>query len=285
MDLLSQLRSRYLRQPHEVSIETYALCNASCGFCPYIALDRKGAKMPEAVVFDLIDQMASFTEAFFISPFKVNEPLLDDRLAGICRRIVEFVPNAKIRLFTNGSPLHSKHVEWIANLPPARLEHLWVSLNSTDPQEYGELMKLSYSMTANRLDELHQRKRKREVPHEVVLSRVVQDDVESNTRFVDECVKRWPLFEPFLIKRDGWLGYVEPSSKLPPRSGCGRWFELSILATGRVALCCMDGTGQYDLGSVQESKLLTIYNQPALLNRREFQVTRAGIDPCERCTY
>jgi hypothetical protein len=282
---LELLRRHYLDQPQEVSIETLAVCNAACTFCPYPTLERIGAKLPDAVLWDLVEQMASFKQPFFVSPFKVNEPLLDKRLQGFCERIVEFVPHATLRLFTNGSPLTAHQIDWIADIPTDRLDCLWVSLNSCDHQEYYKLMKLSYEATSSKLDELHADKQAGQFPHRVVLSRVVGDDPITDAAFMDGVWNRWPLFHPFLIKRDGWLGYVEPSSKLPPRSGCERWFELNITALGKAVLCCMDGKGEFPQGNVATTSLLDIYNQPRLRERRLKALTRQGIEPCQRCTY
>lgn len=294
--MIDELRRHYLHQPHEVSIETLALCNARCTFCPYPTLDRKGARMSLDLINELIEQMREWSEPFFLSPFKVNEPLLDVRLADICADIITKLPQATLRLFTNGQPLTGAQIDWIAALPLGRLEHLWVSLNSTDPEEYGVLMGCSYRMIESRLDELHERVKRGDFHHPVVLSRVTSftpgagaeaavDAALEDVRFVRACAARWPGFAPTLIKRDGWLGYVAPSAPEVPRAPCGRWFELNIMATGKVALCCMDGTGEFELGDAATTPLLEIYNTPALVNRRQFAHTRDGIDPCQRCTY
>lgn len=293
---VSALRARYLQQPFEVSLETLALCNARCTFCPYPTMKRIGAELSLPTIVDLLTQMTIWEEPFYISPFKVNEPLLDSRLRKICGLIVTMLPRAKIRLFTNGSPLVNSQLDWIQALPVPRLQHLWVSLNSTDPDEYTALMGIKYETTAKRLDTLHVRVAQGAFNHPVVLSRVLQssrrdfalsfdDGAASDRRFFEDAAERWPLFSLHPIKRDGWLGYVEPTEDQVPSSGCGRWFELNIMATGVASLCCMDGEGEYSIGDVKQSRLLQLYNQPHLLARREFALNRKGINPCERCTY
>lgn len=282
-----------MEQPAEVSIETLALCNAACNFCPYPTLERKGVSMPDAMIFDLIEQMAGFKTPFSVSPFKVNEPLLDKRLAGICRRIIQFVPAASLRIFTNGTPLTVDQIDWIAELPGDRVQHLWVSLNSLDADEYENVMQLPLRIVEKRLDALHAAVSSGHFKHEVVISRVASGRVVTQWQstdpkdfaFIKEVTRRWPAFFPTLIKRDGWLGYVEPGDKRIPPRPCARWYELNITATGNAALCCMDGKGEYSVGSVATHKLLEIYNQPHLRKRREFSITRAGIEPCAKCTY
>jgi len=138
MGYVEDMRLYYSEQPHEVSIETFAYCNARCTFCPYTTLERIGAKMPDELIDRLIDEMAEFKLPFYFSPFKVNEPLLDKRLIPICRKFNEKAPRGYLRIFSNGSALTEKNVEGIAGLK--KVVHLWISLNSHDPKEYEELM-------------------------------------------------------------------------------------------------------------------------------------------------
>jgi len=286
--MITELRRHYMTQPHEVSIETLAVCNAACTFCPYPTLERQGVCLDTAVMAVLVEQMSHWTHPFFISPFKVNEPLLDSRLNHFCLLIEAAVPQARLRLFTNGQPLTMYHVEWIANLK--RVEHLWISLNSTDPYEYESLMKCKYAIVMRNLDALHAAVVKKEFTHPVVLSRVLQGGSngqllgDADCLFHREVLQRWPLFQTHLIKRDSWLGYVAPGDARVPRSPCARWFELSITAEGKAVLCCMDGKGEYEQGDVSTQSLLEIYNNPFLTKCRQ-AATRQGIEPCQGCSY
>lgn len=288
--MLTSLRQHYLDQPHEVSFETLAVCNAACVFCPYPSLERQGAELPTAAIHSMIEQMSSWTKPFFVSPFKVNEPFLDRRLAQLCADVETHCPEATLRLFTNGHPLTTRQLEWIARL--GRLDCLWISLNSTDPQEYGERMKVSYSGVRHKLDQLHEWIEKQQFPHRVVVSRVMTGSGlyeptadRRDAQFMKSVRLLWPRFEPFLIKRDAWLGYVEPSDPRVPRSPCARWWELNITATGKAVLCCMDGEEKHVLGDVNTQSLLDIYNQPVLRERRAHALNRQGIDPCQGCSY
>ena len=274
--------ARYVDQPREVSIETLALCNARCTFCPYPTLDRKGVQMSDEMVMRLLYQLSEFKYPFWFSPFKVNEPLLDPRLQLICETFEKLCSRGRLRLFTNGSPLTTHHVQWIARLK--RVEHLWISLNSTDPKEYQTLMGISFEKTAKRLDDLHDGLIPH-FPHPVVLSRVSTGDFVRDSEFRMQCFERWPMFRCIVLKRDGWLGYVEPTNGVIPDTPCLRWFELSILSTGVVSLCCMDGEGAHSIGDVNTQSLLEVYNAPHYRDRRLSIVSRRGFEPCRRCTY
>lgn len=281
----------YLSQPREISVETLALCNARCTFCPYPALARKGTRLETEVVGNLIRQMSLWRAPFFISPFKVNEPLLDSRLADFCHDVVERIPAATLRLFTNGSPLTPDNITWIGNIPVGRLEHLWISLNESNPQKYREVMALDFNTTARRLDILHHRVERNEFPHPVVVSRVTDREhiayaSPGDADFEELCSIRWPRFRRQIIKRDAWIDFTNATDVGGvPRTACARWWELNITAEGKAALCCMDGTGEYAIGDIATQSLLEIYNQPYLLDRRALMMSREGIEPCQRCTY
>lgn len=277
----SFLRANYLDQPYEVSIETLALCNAACTFCPYPTLERKGTRLGDEVIQSLIEEMRHWSKPFYISPFKVNEPFLDKRLMSICHHINASIPHAMLRLFTNGSPLTFYKLREVDSL--ANVAHLWISLNSHDPGEYQALMSLEFENTATKLDTLHNMIRAGSFRHPVVLSKVT--DTFDESAFQMYCAKRWPLFQVCLIKRDGWLGYVPPMDSTIPDTPCARWFELSILATGIVSHCCMDGKGEFPIGNIHLNTLRDIYNAPLWRDRRERMISRRDLHPCNTCTY
>lgn len=277
--------AKYLRQPFEVSIETLTLCNATCNFCPYPTLERKGTRMPQGMWDSLMSQLTAFKHPFFLSPFKVNEPFADKTLLGKLKYLYIDIPLARLRLFTNGSLLTEEIIQDIAAL--RNVEHLWISLNSVDAAEYEFVMGLKFERTALRLDQLHRMCVAGIFTHPVVVSRVTKSPVagRANIVFHQFCAHRWPLFRTFDIKQDGWLGYVDPWNPTIPATPCGRWFELSILSTGVVSLCCMDGKGEFSIGNLHENSMLEIYNRGTWLQRRELMNSREFYHPCSTCTY
>jgi hypothetical protein len=275
MSLFDELREFYHSQPNEVSLETQAVCNAACTFCPYTTLERIGTKMPDALIHRLIREMAEWEHPFYFSPFKVSDPLLDVRLYDILAEFNAKVPKGAVRLFTNGSALTDKHMDRIAKVE--RLAHLWVSLNTHRPVEYRELMGLDFERTAKNLDRLHER----DFPHPVVVSRVGTDP-----DFAKYVGWRWPKFKVAMIKRDAWIDFTNASTDEVPNTPCGRWWELNITATGKAALCCMDGEGRFGFGDVNTQTLLEIYNHPTLKSWRDQMLSRQSVgSPCNGCTY
>lgn len=270
-----RLRALYMDQPHEVSLETQALCNAACTFCPYPTLERKGERMADELIDRLIDEMADFKTPFAFSPFKVNEPLLDKRLIPICEKVNAKAPLAHIRLFSNGAALTRDKIDQIARLD--RVIHLWISLNEHRAEEYEALMGMPFERTAKRLDALHEM----DFPYPVILSTVGFP----NEPFRRYCYERWPRFESTALKRDAWLGFTHAQKDVVPDTSCSRWFELSIVSSGVVSLCCMDGKAEFPIGDLNKNTMLEVYNAPHWRERREKMLSRKAVHPCSTCTY
>jgi radical SAM protein with 4Fe4S-binding SPASM domain len=278
VNLFDGLRLHHKTQPYEVSIETQALCNARCTFCPYPTLERKGTKMSDELLDRLMAEFTTWTQPFYFSPFKVNEPFLDKRLIPLCEKFNETVPQGGLRLFTNGSALVDKHIEGVAKLQ--RVAHLWISLNEHEPDAYEATMGLNFDNTTHRLDRLHEYVEGGAFPHKVVVSRVGM-----NQDFILYVIDRWPRFQPAIIKRDAWIDFTNADNLEVPDGPCGRWWELNIMADGKVALCCMDGTGEYSIGDVNTQTMLEVYNSPSYRAMRDLASRKGAGDPCSRCSY
>jgi hypothetical protein len=276
-------RSIYMDFPVEVTIETQAVCNAKCNFCPYPTMDRQGDKMSDELIEKIINDLTKIPKSlpFMISPFKVSDPFLDKRIFTILERINKSLPNASLRLFTNGSPLTEKIIEKISHVQ--NVKHLWISLNESDEQEYEKVMGLPFYKTIEKLDSLHKYVSEG-YPHQVTLSRV-SDGSDRDSKFNKFVKDRYPLFDCFLIGRSDWTGQVDVEVfKTVPQTACGRWYEVSIMASGKVALCCMDGEGRYVVGDVNHQSVLEVYNTPNFKKMRQFTFSRlAAAGPCDTC--
>lgn len=276
------MQVRFAEYPMEVSVETFAMCNARCTFCPYPTLERKGEKMSDETLNRLVDEMISWDREIYFSPFKLSEPLLDKRVLPLCESINKRSNKVVLRIFTNGSTLTKENIDRVAKLK--RVSYLWVSLNEYRPEEYKKLMGLDFEQTAKKLDYLHEELSEGRFPHQVMLSCVGHP----NEDFRRYCFNRWPNFSSMAIKKDAWLGFTEAQIKTVPDTPCSRWFELSITAEGKSVTCCMDSgeDERYHLGDVNKQSLYEIYNSPRWRDRRESLVSRKQVgDPCNRCTY
>ena len=279
--------SGMLDYPALVHLETIASCNAACDFCPYPTLERKGVRMPDQLIAKIINDLADIPKdvRFQLAPYKVSEPFLEVRLFDILELVNRKLPNANISIITNGSPLTENKIAQLSRV--RNLSYINVSLNFDNPEEYESVMKIPFARTVERLEMLHRKHAEGVINCMVRLTRVTthRDDDLSFARWVRA---NFPRFQVNILPRNDWIGAVIPPGGLPsvPDAPCHRWFDMSITATGVVAMCCMDGSAQYPKGNVNTQHVLEIYNQPWLRALRDTLVSRRQArSPCNGCTY
>lgn len=240
--------------------------------------------MEDALIEKVVDDLCDIPRlhAFQLSPFKVNEPFLDNRLIDLLALFDARLPNASITLTSNASPITEKKLAQLAAFP--RLGYLWISFNDHREAEYEQIMQLPYKRTLERLEMIHKAVAEQRLHIRVVLSRV-SDGSPVDREFAVWVRTRFPLFDVQLFRRGGWIGQVDGPATPPPAVGCSRWFDVSITATGVVAHCCMDGKAEFPIGNVRHEHVLEIYNKPDFRRLRAKLNTRLEADPCRRCGF
>ncbi len=276
--------------PLEVTIETTGRCNAACIFCPHHELERKNDYMPDAMFARIIDQLKEIpkTHYFYMSPFKVNEPLMDKQIFKRIEMINEQLPNAYIRLFSNFHMATDEHIKRIGLIK--NLSDIDISLNSLDKEEYKTLMGLDLDKTKESIYRLLEYARKLGlemlVPR-IVFSRVSQAPGSDNAyymAFYEEFRDYLYFAEPRVIPRQEWIDFIPSETPLKQNQPCSRWADLNICCNGVVALCCMDGRGTYPWGNIMESPALEIFNQPKYRRLRTELPNKSEITPCKYCS-
>jgi len=280
-------QSPYLDFPRVVHLETIAVCNAACVFCPYPRIDRKGERMSDALIEKIVGDLSAIPRDvnFQIFPYKVSDPLLDTRLFDILAMIGGRLPQAFIYLSTNGAALTDANIDKLAAC--TNVGKLNISLNSDDSEEYEALMKLPFERTLARLEALHRKVASGTFRIPVRLTRVNVSKA-TDIGFQQWCAGQFPRFASMIMPRNDWLGdaVTTGANERIPDAACHRWFDLSIMATGEVSYCCMDGEGKYVKGDARTQNVLEIFNEPELRRLRETLVSRQTVGaPCNRCTY
>lgn len=287
---IQTLLHTYRDYPQEVTIETTGRCNARCIFCPHHTLERKNLEMSDEMFRMIVDQLKAIPPAhrFWISPFKVNEPLMDRQIFSRVAHINACLPHADIRLFSNFHLAADADIEQICRIQ--NLSDIDISLNSLDPEEYETLMGLDLEKTLKNIFALLEYIRKNGIQmrrEKIVLSRVAQD-AQSDQRYARAF---WEVFRdyadlvaPLTIPRQEWIDFQPTEAPLHQDQPCPRWANINICCDGSVAFCCMDGRGAFPWGNVLESGVLAIYNQPEYRRLRIECPNKSQVTPCDRCS-
>jgi radical SAM protein with 4Fe4S-binding SPASM domain len=287
------MRNKYSEFPSVIQLETLSTCNAACLFCPYPAMDRKGEKMPDELLYKLLRDLKDIPRdhQFTLAFHHISEPFLDKRFKANVEWCQEHLPNANITVTTNGAALNEANVRFL--LSARNVRDIQISFNDHRSQEYAFAMKLPYERTLANIDRLHDLMA--EYDRTPVTVRRVGDGSEADAEFVKFCRARWRRFSSVSKKAKDFLGQIEqgptgqPIEQLTysevPISGCAQWYQMIITSSGKLAACCFDGKAEWVIGDVSEKHLLDVYNSETMRKFRTEIATRLEApEPCRSCT-
>ena len=260
----SGLLPYFLEYPRLVQAETLAACTAKCSFCPYETLSRKGEKMPWSLLEKLAHEFEDFPVdfEFFFMPFKVSDPFLDDRLPDIASLVLNSHPLVKLSLTTNGFFMPQQKIDELLSVSrahPGRIS-ISISLNTVNPEEYKDLMKLDFNRTIENLDRIRDRRSEfvSNGINEVSVTRISTDHV-GDVRFRSfsddylESSSSQDFFKFEIHNLNGWINHDagEYSTKNSDASvaslfPCDEWQRISLLPNGDLSLCCMSHEASED---------------------------------------
>ncbi len=284
-------RAVYLNFPRTISIETIGKCNATCNFCPAPELARNDKKMSDELFSKIVRDIQEIPpEApININMNLVNEPFMDKKMFARLRYINEALPTARIQIYTNFNVLPR---DFMAKFRQIRnIGSLNISFNAANEADYQAIMHIDFARTVHHLKTfMKDNRRDRFLLRPVILSRVADNTVRDQ-EYVEECRALFSEFEegidyaPYVKKRVTWLGdtHVE-QSPVPYFLPCDAWFDLNIMCTGVVPLCCLDAEGDHAIGDVTRNSVLEIYNSPRFRELREKHLQRESLHPCGQCS-
>jgi len=233
-----------------IEIETINRCNNTCSFCPV----RKGvdprplAKMERSLFDSIVGQLADVDYAGFVSLYSNNEPLIDSRIADLCKLTKQNLPNAKLFLSTNGILLTID-----------RFEELMRHLDCLHINNYNNQLTLLDPHKA--IHEYCLKKRYYEQKTVIIMRK--KDQMRS-TR-----------------------GGAAPNRTTitPFKSSCVLPFtQMVVRPDGKVSLCCNDALGRVSLGDLAQDSVVDVWNSERYWNLRKSILNgRKDLSLCRSC--
>lgn len=264
-----------------IQIQTVSWCNRSCAFCPSGKFPVPKTYMPLEVYHRVIDQLHDLDFSGRISPYLMNESLLDKRLPDLITYARKRCPQSWIAINTNGDALSEN---LIIRLFEAGLNCM--DVNAYDnPAQYAAYVALAervaaqypgLTLSTGYLDptfDSHNLPRHSKILH-------CRDMSDWETRFQAK------LEVADLINRAGNVPEA-PRPSEPLSLGCERPFQqMYINYRGEAVLCCNDWRFEVVLGDTAESSLLDIWTNDKYRAYRE-QLWRQNrhMPLCASCDY
>lgn len=266
--------------PRLVAVETTSFCSARCVFCPNDSLKRGKRHMTDELFESIIEQCREFPLPA-IEPFLQGDPFSDPKILPRLETIHRRLRKTKLRVYTNCYNLTPERADAIAEF---NIDHLFISLNTTDPERYKAVMGLKLERTLNNLRYLTDPVRRRRVARQITVRmvRVGDTSLAEQEKFLALC-KELDV-KPFISGLFNYKGDIQ--SNLPvPNYPCEHMDRLDILADGTVTLCCMDQDGEYSWGDVNKHPILDVYRGSVAAKYREMHWSgkRNEIHPCDTC--
>jgi molybdenum cofactor biosynthesis enzyme MoaA len=150
--MVIEKKRRVPKAPKAIQIQTISGCNGNCVFCPNkktkISIPYKEL-MDESLFYSIIDQCVDLGVRR-ISPYLMNEPLLDSRLPKLIKYITKHKKRRQYtKINSNGSLLNE---EMSKGLLDSGLDKLHISVQGIDPKIYSDLMKLDFHTAIKNID-------------------------------------------------------------------------------------------------------------------------------------
>ena len=275
----------YMDYPRGIGLETLVRCNASCDFCPYPSLERKGDRMSDALIEKFLDDLGDIPDhvPVAIVPARINEPFLDKRVLPLLQEAERRYSNTQSSIFSNGSTFTPKLIEGLSTLE--RIVLMNISFNDHRKDAYETTMGIPFDRTVRNLDALHEATVAGSFRADAISISRVGDGTDADDAFLRWCDDRWPRFSARVSPRMDWLGEVDLNWVSPPPAvSCAQFFKLQFLASGRAAFCCVDSTGKHGVGDLHDAHILEIYNHPVRRQLREEILTRDRVPQCGSCS-
>jgi MoaA/NifB/PqqE/SkfB family radical SAM enzyme len=295
--LATRIRNRVTRRrvpdfPRTIQIQTFTGCNADCIFCPYgetYTTQPKG-RMSVELFRRIVDEAAAHGVRR-ISPYLMNEPLMDRDMFERIRYINEKIPDCKVVVTTNGHFLTPPVVDKILEMGDG-IHKLYVSFQGIDKEAYEKTMRgnMDFERTMTNVSHFIETQRARGLTRPQLWITMVDTSVIDATKAVEYWRSRGVASKyTTLENRGGNIKDAETFSHSRAMSyytTCTRLFKQAyIMFNGDLVLCCVDYSREQVLGNITSSSIYDVWNGPVATEiRRRYLGHEFGKLPlCGNC--
>lgn len=269
-----------------IGIETSAVCNRRCVFCPNHDFTRPDDQMSMEMFNKVLQDLVDLKYKRRVELYIYNEPMRDPRLLEFIALVRDALPRACIMINTNGDYLHGP--EGIESLFNAGLNQLQINVYSAyDGTEHAErgvqLARRRHEILQGWLDQFdwidQESSLYQYAPSSHTRAQVVAKyGVEQGVYTIDGI--------HHISNRSGNISFKPPLEE-PLAKMCTKPFRfLNINWKGDGILCCNDYHGETAFGNVMERSVEDIWNDVELHRiRYRLQNHDRDVSICKTCDF
>jgi len=264
-----------------IQIQTVSWCNRSCTFCPSGKFPVDKVFMPVEVYHRVINQLQAVNYAGRVSPYLMNESLLDKRLPDLIAYTRAHCPESWIAINTNGDALSEKLLD---RLFDAGLNSLDVNAYDS-PAQHADHVDLATRFTSRRGD--------------IMLRTGYSnpffqgENIPCSTKLLN--CRDMSFWEPRFLAKLGTPDLQNRSGNIPGARqvteplplGCERPFQqMYVNYRGEAVLCCNDWRFEVIMGDTAQATLAEIWmSDKYQMYRRNLQQKNRAMSLCNTCDY
>ncbi|MEJ2079070.1 MAG: radical SAM/SPASM domain-containing protein [Acidobacteriota bacterium] len=277
---------RYPEFPDHVYVELTNICNARCTICATPAMKRPRKIMSRELFAKLAGECGEW-KARKLLPFLHGESLLVPGVLDYFREARRLAPGTHVNLTTNGSRLDEQTAEAI--LQERLVDSLIVSIDGGDKETYeGIRIGLDYDEVRENVARFIRRRNELGMKLPRVSIAMVTVDENKHTR--ERLRKVWEEADEVRFSvYFNWAGRLTNSGRPPHKVNfCERLYHyITILADGRVAMCCFDSEAEHTVGDVTRQTIHEVWHSPAFAEKRRLLYEKRfdQLEICGRCDY
>lgn len=272
--------------PDHVYVELTNVCNARCTICATPDMQRKRSVMPPWLFHKIVDECGRENAAKLL-PFLHGESLLVPGVLDYFRYVRAQAPGTHLNLTTNGSRLSAKLGEEI--LQEGLVDSVIVSIDGGDKETFEKIrLNLSYDEVRNNV--LHFIRRRNELGKTVPTVSISMVTVEENKHTRQQLREVWEEADEVRFSvYFNWAGKLQNQGRTPNKINyCERLQHyITILADGRVAMCCFDSEADHVVGDIKTQSIREVWHSSAFDEKRRLLYERNfdKLQICGGCDY
>ncbi|HUD70991.1 MAG TPA: radical SAM protein [Dongiaceae bacterium] len=270
--LWTRMQNRLTRRPvpdfpRTLQIQTFTGCNADCIFCPYgeTYTTQPRGRMTADLYRRVVDEAARH-KVRRISPYLMNEPLMDKDLLDKVRYINERIPDAKVVVTSNGHFLTPEMTDRILAMGEG-IHKLYISFQGIDKDSYEKTMRgnMDFDRTMQNVNHFVDTQRARGLTRPELWITMVDTEVIDAKKAVAYWRGRGVAAKYTTLENRG--GNIKDADSFSHShamtyfSTCTRLFKQAyIMFNGDMVLCCVDYSRKEVLGNITDSSIEAVWN-------------------------
>ncbi len=265
--------------PAVVRIETTNACNARCVICPHKDLKRPIERMDDDLYCRTIDECGE-CGCKEVHLHNFGEPLLDKHLEDRVRYAKQRGVS-KVKIFCNGSLITEDRARGLID---AGLDEIKISFDGATREEFEKIrVPLKFDAVVDNVRRLVELRNEKQSSMRILVACCSTTDRQGTMNTLEKIVDGFSFG-----KIHNWHGEGECPAPGKVRKPCSRlWRTFTVLASGQVALCCLDYDGQHVLGKLEPGTSIRDIFQNEAYRRVRAQHREARqheIPLCHNCT-